>query len=150
MLDRRSHLKFPCSHGLVQINCNSLRPCHVYIKILMNGNSYSIIDNKPLTSLHMLYTSLDWELIVERNTLLFAPLRKKSREIDFDENWTFLKLKLMSAYDITEFLRTDPLRLNPPEYCVPKGGGVSPSCVQNNQTAVCYVKKYFWKKQNEW
>ena len=25
-----------------------------------------------------------------------------------DENWTFLKLKLMSAYDITEFLRKKP------------------------------------------
>ena len=30
LLDRRSHLRFDCSHGLVQINCNSLRPCHVY------------------------------------------------------------------------------------------------------------------------
>ena len=36
----------------------------------------------------------------------------------------------MSAYDITEFLRTAyrpyAYRLNPPEYCVPKwGGGVT-------------------------
>ena len=45
LLDRKSHLRFACSHGLIQKNCNSLRPCHVYIQILMNGNSYSIIDN---------------------------------------------------------------------------------------------------------
>jgi len=45
LLDRRSHLRFACSHGLVQISCNSLRPSHVYIQILINGNSYSIIDN---------------------------------------------------------------------------------------------------------
>jgi len=50
----------------------------------------------------------------------------------FDENWTFLKSKLMSAYDITEFLRT---AYRPFAYYVPskfplntayrKGGGVT-------------------------
>ena len=34
----------------------------------------------------------------------------------FNENWTFLKYKLMSAYDITEFLRT---AYRPFAYCVP-------------------------------
>jgi len=48
-----------------------------------------------------------------------------------DENWTFLNLRLMSAYDITEFLRTayQPFAYcvpsKKPEYCVPKGGGVT-------------------------
>ena len=32
LLDRRLHLRFARSYGLVQINCNSRRPCHVYIR----------------------------------------------------------------------------------------------------------------------
>jgi len=45
-----------------------------------------------------------------------------------DYKLSSLKLKMMSAYDITGILFTDPLRtayrLTPnPEYCVPKGGG---------------------------
>jgi len=45
-----------------------------------------------------------------------------------DENWSFLTLKFISAYDITEFLRTayQPFAYcvasKKPEYCVPKGG----------------------------
>jgi len=66
------------------IHVLSLRPHHVYIQILINGNKYSIIDNQPLTSLRTLYTSRDWPLIVEWHTLLrllFAPLRRRAAKL---------------------------------------------------------------------
>ena len=60
----------------------------------------------------------------------------------FDENWTFLE-KLMSAYDITEFLRT---AYRPFAYCVlsksplntayQKGGCHPQLCIRSNQVKI--------------
>jgi len=70
------------------------------------------------------------------------------------KNGPFKKI-LISAYDITEFLRTAYrpfaycVPYNPPDYCVPKGGGVSPShillylvCTEYkcHMTAMCVIK----------
>ena len=52
------HLGFTCSHGYGRYIVISLRLCHVYVQILINGNIYSIIDIYPLKSLCTLFKAM--------------------------------------------------------------------------------------------